>query len=242
MSASNADDVSLDIIAEGSGGARARAKRIARTGLGKIAANQEMNTKRKAAVRFRMARALMWDRERILIETGWSLQWFMSVEKYVNDEDRRVWSETDSRTLFATYREQQLQIVRELEDLSAIFRKSKQFNALVTASRTRADVLDRIIKTGQELGVIHKTAKQVEINAAVDVTTLSVAELRIHVQEQIGKITDMIEVKSAPAGAAGVVYERMQRQLDVAQGEDLEPEPKVTARVTRRAPRVKRVA
>jgi hypothetical protein len=219
------EELSLEAIETAKAGARARAKRVARLGVRGLKKNQELNQKKKDAVQYRACRALLWERERILLETGWSLQWFMSIEKYVVDEDRRLWSETDSRSVFASYREQQLQITSELEDLSEIFRGSKQFSALVSALRTRADVLDRIIKTGQDLGIIHKTAKQVEVSGTVDVTQLDVKELRVHITKQVDEINRLLIPVD---GGAGHPATAVMKQLEASFSRDAPVESKET--------------
>lgn len=237
------DEVSLESIETAKAGARARAKRIARIGVRGLRKNQELNQKKKDAIQYRACRALLWERERILLETGWSLQWFMSIEKYVGDEDRRLWSETDSRSIFASYREQQLQIAGELEDLSEIFRGSKQFSALVSALRTRADVLDRIVKIGQELGVIHKTAKQLEVSGTVDVTQLNVTELRVHITKQVEEINRLlVPVDGGTAHPANAVMRRLEASFS---GEEKVIEAKVDGsekKKTGREPRRRRLA
>lgn len=231
------EDLSLEAIERAKAGSRARAKRVARIGLRGLKRNQELNQKRKDAIQYRACRALLWERERILLETGWSLQWMMSIEKYVQDEDRRLWSETDSRSIFASYREQQLQIAAELEDISEIFRGSKQFSALVSALRTRADVLDRIIKIGQELGVIHKTPKQVEVSGTVDITQLNATELRVHITQQIEEINRLlIPVDGGESHPASAVMRQLEASFSRDEGEPGRP----TAKVERRFRKVRR--
>lgn len=230
------EEVSLQLIEESRGGARARSERIARGGLPRGNKNQEITTKKRDAVQYRACRALLWERERILHETGWSLQWLMSIENYIAEEDRRIWSETDSRVVFATHREQQLQIMKELEDLGKIFRKSKQYSALVSAARTRADILDRLVKTGQELGVIHKTAKQVEVTGSVDITQLDVKELRVHITQQLGKVQQLLGPAATEGGSASAVMSRLERSF---KGEviDVTPEAPSKAPPVRKARR-----
>lgn len=237
------DETTLAIIEQVSAGARARTKRVARTGIGRRKRNQEFSQKRKDAVQYRACRALLWERDRILLETGWSLQWFTSIEKHVDDEDRWLWSDTDARNLFATYREQQLQIAQELEDLAEVFRTSKQFNALVSSLRTRADILDRIVRTGQELGVIHKSARQVEISGKVDVTQLTVVELRAHVQAQVAEVHELLVPIDSPEGTAGVVLQRLKGKFAPKSAETPTPQPILSSeQQTRRKPRVKKLA
>lgn len=232
------EELTLESIESAKAGARARTTRIARIGIRGLRKNQEMNQKRKDAVQYRACRALLWDRERILQETGWSMQWFISIEKYVADEDRRVWSETDSRAIFSTYREQQLQIAAELEDLTQVFRGSKQYSALVSALRTRADVLDRIVKCGQELGVIHKTAQQVEVTGSVDVTQLDVKELRVHITRQVEEIERLLVPAEGDAEhPARSVMKRLEASFtrsERVEEEPEEPERKRSLRVRRK--------
>lgn len=209
------EEVNLRLIEESRAGARAKSEKLARFGLPRGNPNQEINQKKKDAVQYRACRALLWERETILHETGWSLQWLMSIENYVAEEDRRVWSETDSRVVFATYREQQLQIAKELEDLGKIFRKSKQFSALVSSARTRAEILDRLVKTGQELGVIHKTAKQVEVHGSVDITQLDVKELRVHISRELETVSALLGSNASTAGgSAAAVMKRLEASFE----------------------------
>lgn len=219
--------VTLEGIEKAKAGSRARQKRVARLGILGLAKNQELNRKRKDAIQYRACRALLWERDRILLETGWSLQWLMSLENYVATEDRQLWSETDSRSIFATYREQQIQIATELEDLSEIFRTSKQFSALVSSLRVRADVLDRIVKTGQELGVIHKTAKQVEVSGNVDVTQLNVEELRVHITKQVEEVHRLlIPADGGPAHPATSVMRQLEASFSTPEETPETPETK----------------
>lgn len=233
-------EVSLELIEKAKAGARARQKSIARRGLPIGRKNQELSAKNRDAAQYRACRALLWNRERILHETGWSLQWLMSIEKYVADEDRRVWSETDARNLFAAYRDQQLQIAAELEDLSEIFRSSRQYNALVASLRTRADVLDRIVKTGQELGVVTRSAKQVEVSGQVDITQLDVKELRIHIEHQLSEVRALLGSTDAQlgSGSASAVMKRLESQFT---GKPAVIEVEAEPVPSRRKPGVKRI-
>lgn len=234
-------EVTLELIEKSRAGSRARAKSIARRGLPAGRKNQELSQKNRDAAQYRACRALLWNRERILHETGWSLQWLMSIEKYVVDEDRRIWSETDSRTIFASYRDQQLQIAGELEDLAEIFRGSKQYSALVSSLRTRADVLDRILKTGQELGVITRTAKQVEVTGQVDITQLDVRELRVHIEHQLSEVHSLLGSPAAALGegAASAVMKRLEANFAGERREVVEVEAEPAP--ARRKPGVKKL-
>jgi hypothetical protein len=234
-------EVTLELIEKSRAGSRARSKSIARRGLPRGRKNQELSAKNRDAAQYRACRALLWNRERILHETGWSLQWLMSIEKFVADEDRRIWSETDSRTIFASYRDQQLQIASELEDLAEIFRGSKQYSALVSSLRTRADVLDRIVKTGQELGVITRTAKQVEMTGQIDITQLDVRELRVHIEHQLSEVHSLLgsSKDALGEGAASSVMRRLEASFAGEEREAIEVEAEPAP--ARRKPGVKKI-
>lgn len=236
------EEVNLRLIEESKGGARARTEKVARTGLPRGRQNQEMNQKRRDAVQYRACRALLWEREQILHETGWSLQWLMSIENYVAEEDRRVWQETDARSIFSVYREQQLQVAKELEDLGKIFRRSKQFSALVSSCRTRAEIIDRIVKTGQELGIIHKTARQIEVTGNVDITQLDVQELRVHISRELESVSALLGGAEAGNPATEAVAKRLERDFgrEVVEAEAVLVEPEAEApKPVRRARRKK---
>jgi len=218
-------------------GARGRAVRIVREGLPALPANAEINKRKKEAAQYRAGVALIWDRERILQETGWSLQQFMAVERYVQDEDLRLTKEADPRQVFAQYRLQQLQAAQELEDLAEIFRSSRQFTALVSAVKTRSEILDKVIKTGQELGILKRAAREVNVNAKVDFRAMSVNELRVHLQSEMSEVRDLLQAEPAPSKLANSVLNRIltPKKEDAVEAEGVETEPEKTPRVKRLA-------
>lgn len=198
------EEVSLSLIELDRAGARARTRRIAREGLPELPANAEVSERKKEAAQFRAGLAMMWDRERILQETGWSLQKFLAVERWCKEEDERLARALDPAAVWSEYRLQQLQAARELEDLAEIFRRSKQFSALVGAVKARSEILDKIVKTGQDLGLIKRAAREVNITGEVDFTSMSVQELRVHLHREVRGLQDLltppIDISSGPAG------------------------------------------
>lgn len=232
--ARNYDEIDLDLIEKERAGARARAKRIVREGLPALPANAELRERKKEAAQYRAGISLLWDREQILQETGWSLQKFLAVERYVREEDRRLAEEIDPKIVFAQYRLRQFQAAQELEDLAEVFRHSRQFSALVSAIKTRSDILDRVVKMGQELGVVRRAAREVNVNAQVDFRSMSVRELRVHLSQEVAEVRDLLDAEpTLAAGPAAAVLGRV-----LTQGE--KPDPAQDPE-TRRKPRVKRL-
>jgi len=198
----------LKLIEMDATGSRARTKRIARKGLPELQDNARIEKRKRDAAQYRAGVALLWDRERILQETGWSLQRLMTVERYVNDEDKHLASDLDPRILWSKYRLRQLQAASELEDLIEIFKTSRQYNALVSAVKARSEVLDKIIKTGQELGVISRAAREVNLRSQIDVRSMSVSELRVHLRQEVEELSRLVSPPTEFAGPAGAILKR----------------------------------
>jgi len=173
-------------------GARARAELVAREGPQGV--GEEMSRQKRDVAQYRAGLALLWDDGRILAETGWSAQKLSAIRELVSQLDEQVAKGTDTARVWAEYREQQFQCARELEDLAAIFRGSSQFNALVAAVKARSDILTGLLKAGQDLGVINRASKKIEIRGKVDVNRLSVEELRVHLRLELQELESMLKL------------------------------------------------
>ena len=203
------EELSLEFIEKEHAGARARAKRIARDGLPDLPANAKLDERKRDAAQYRAGISLLWDRERILQETGWSLQRFLAVERFVRDEDKRLMDNVDPRAVFSEYRTQQLQAAAELEDLAEIFRHSRQFNALVSAVKARSDILDKVIKTGQELGIVKRAAREVNVTGQIDFKSMSIRELRVHLRQEMTEVRELLAPPEEVGGLAATVLARV---------------------------------
>lgn len=252
----SSEEATLRDVLEGRAGNRARTLRVAREGLPHLNAEgtngvdnlQALNKRRRDVVQYRACVALAWTREQILEETGWPLQRLMATEQVVREEDRRIWGQVDPVAIFAEYREQQLLCAKELEDIAASFKDSKQFSALVGAVKAKSDLLDKIIKVGQELGLVKRAAREINVHGAVDVRTLSVSELRIHLEKEVSGLRKLLEPPPAVNGAAGVVLRRVLTGRSQEVRDNIAPEaPQPAQEPAEKAPgssgpRVKRLA
>lgn len=248
-----AEEVTLRDVTDGKVGYRARLTQIARNGLPHLNAEgtdgtdnvQALTRRRRDLVQYRACTALGWSREQILEETGWSLQRLQALEQITKDEDRRIWNQVDPVNIYADYREQQLLCAHELEDLAVVFRNGKQFSALVSAIKARSEVFDKIIKIGQELGLIKRAAREVNLRGSVDVRSLSIAELRVHLSKEVSGLRRMLEPPKSVGGVAGVVLQRVLTQKSGGNIADEAPqaaqEPAEPVKGTA-GPRVKRLA
>lgn len=226
------DEVSLALIERDAAGERARIRGIARKGLPPMRKVSEINIHRKRAAQYRACVALGWDSEQILFETSWPLTRLMAVRNYVEDEDKRLYEKKDPAQIFAVYTRQQQLCMKELEDLAMVFKKSKQFSSLVNAVKTRSDILERVVKMGQELGIIKRTPREVNISGKVDLNDMSAAQLRVYVKDEMRQMSAMLEIPLNKAeGPAGAVLEKILRPTAI---------PATAKRVAK--PRVRKLA
>jgi hypothetical protein len=245
---SNAKELELSDVASGCAGAKARTRNLAKFGIQDLTESQEIRRDRRDITQYRACISLMWSRDQILQETGWSLQRLMSVERTSRDEYRRMWDSADSTLLFAEYREQQMLCCKELQDMAEIFRGSKQFAALTTAIKARSSILEQIIKVGQELGVIKRAARELQIHGHVDIRSMSISELQVHLSKEVtGLQAYLADPQKRLQGTVGAVLRRITQpveeggkvidaslQLPTYKQEPIPAEP--------RAPRVKQLA
>lgn len=97
--------------------------------------------------------------------------------KLLESEAAKI-SSRSSEDVFVEYMLNQEINVRDLTEMIQGFKSSKQHAAMVGAVKARAEIYDKIIKTGQELGFIDKVPEKTEIVAGVVVKSLSEEELR----------------------------------------------------------------
>lgn len=80
--------------------------------------------------------------------------------------------------------------IKKLDEFTALFKKNKQYNAMLGAMRLRSELLDKILAKGQECGVIHKEPERREINGSL--MTMTLEQLQTKMLEQNRKIQNMV--------------------------------------------------
>lgn len=216
------EDIALEVEETLAAGARARTKRMAERGIAKTKAGQQLTQIQKDAARYRAFLRLMWPRERILQETDWTLRQMMAIERYVQEEEVRLWGSQRPEYLFAEYREQQYLMIEELADVARTMAKTGQHQAMVSALKARSDILDRVIKTGQDLGVIPKRPQ--EVNVRSEVKSLSAQEVRIRLMDECGELREYLEGSSKPRQVAGPAAAVLRRITGKSEGDE-KPQP-----------------
>ena len=113
----------------------------------------------------------------------------------LSEQAFQVASEPADRT-FARYRIDQRRNIKALDELIEELDGNTQYNAVVGAIRLRADLHDRIIDTGQKLGVIAKAAQRHEHSGMVAhgvlIGKMDNAELRASIKNMMGSTQQMV--------------------------------------------------
>lgn len=94
--------------------------------------------------------------------------------------------------IYAEYVIQQAACIRELTGLAATAHGKKDARALISAVKVRSDIYDKIIKTGQDFGIIEKKAERREIAMGVLMANLSDEDLRGRIFGELTGIQDLM--------------------------------------------------
>ena len=101
--------------------------------------------------------------------------------------------ETPTEHTYVEYCLAQTACIRDLTEIADEAKKQKNMNGLIGAVRARSDIIDKIIKKGQEFGVLEKKAEEKRIVAGIVVAQLSNVELKVAITSQIAELNKLVE-------------------------------------------------
>jgi hypothetical protein len=141
------------------------------------------------------------------INHGWTVEVVRLLRDAVIFQEKLIVRRTPEET-FIDYALRQEACVRELNELIPYLKASeKSIGAAVTAIKTKSDILERVLKMGQDLDLITKAPKRHELTKVdgIDVSGLSDPALRQltmrvlgRFQKLVSKYGDVGEVEVAP--------------------------------------------
>jgi len=95
--------------------------------------------------------------------------------------------------IYVQYMLDQAANIRDLTDMISEFKATKQYNAMVGAIRTRADLQDRLIKQGQDFGIIQSGNQQRQVVAGIVLTELTNIELKRAALRELRTLNRLME-------------------------------------------------
>ena len=131
--------------------------------------------------------------EEIIDDLGITVQHYGIAKKFLllskGDEEERL----TPKERFARYLIDQERNVVDLNDLVSNLNSKTQYSVIVGAIRMRAEIADRVIATGQTLGVISKEPERKVLLGGISITEMKDTDLRKGVLDAIGGLGKMIE-------------------------------------------------
>lgn len=211
-------------------GTSARQKAVARIREPDRAGKAEARLQRDIG-KVRTAKSLGWSREQALEELGWSRSRFLKAEQEMVRQEVRYWQSTRPELRFAEYKAQIEMLCAELGDIMGRYAvKANNPQVLVSAVKVRAELLNKLIETGQSMGLIKQAPRKVEFDARIDVNK-STREIQLQVQAELRKINQLIEdpLDRPLTGVSRVLMEKLNPERRVI---DVEAEPEAPPRGT----------
>lgn len=117
---------------------------------------------------------------------------FERLKKEVFDLEAERVRSTPTEHTYIQYCLAQMGCIKDLHDLLKEAKTQKNANASVGAIRARSDIYDKLIKTGQEFGILEKKPEEKRIIAGVIVANLSNDQLKQAITSAIGSLNDMV--------------------------------------------------
>lgn len=122
----------------------------------------------------------------------------LGVESYISLKRELMRQETiriqtaSAEEIYIEYSLRQGQLIRELSDMVGTFTKNSNYNALVGAVRAKSDILDKIIKTGQDMGILVKAPERKMILQGVVVAEMGNNQLRKMIAGELQSLATIV--------------------------------------------------
>lgn len=169
----------------------------------------------------------------------WSVEMVRALREAVYMQERLIVRRSPEET-FIDYALRQEGCARELNDLIPSLRADpKSIGAAVTAIKVKSDILERVLKAGQDLDIISKAPKrhQVTVVDGIDVSGMSDPALRqltmkvlSRFQRLVGRYGEFEEVAEAAVQDPHLSREMPENRRVIGRGVDRAKAARVTAR------------
>ena len=128
----------------------------------------------------------------VMIELGLDVDEYRDIKRRAMRREGQYLKAKTKEELYAEYVLKQSACVKDLTNLSKDFKKSKNYSAMVSAVRARSEIYDKMIKTGQDFGIIEKKVERTEHVVGVMIGKLSDDELRQTIVGELSNLQNMM--------------------------------------------------
>jgi len=136
------------------------------------------------------------------------------VKRWMYEYEAKETTDKSNIELFIDYCVAQRGCVSVLEEIIRTYKTNNQSNAIVGAVRAKSDIIDKIIKRGEELGVLRKD-KSSRIIAGIDIRGMTNIDIAIRVRTELKQLEQLTggQIIDVTPEDAGLVIQR-QKVLD----------------------------
>lgn len=129
----------------------------------------------------------------IAAEMGLSAEEYQTLKTAMFDAKADEVRSRPTEHTYVQYVIDQVRNVKDLTDMIGDFKASKQYNAMVGAVKVRAEIYDKIVKFGQEFGLIHKEAKKGELLVGHLIADMTNKQLKAAITAELGALNGLVK-------------------------------------------------
>ena len=118
-------------------------------------------------------------------ELGVSANAYNHLKKELQRQETAALYNQSTEDVYLEYVWRQNKCVEDLQDMINDFQATKQYNAIVGAVRAKSDIIDRILKTGQDMGILEKAPERKMILHGVAIANMDNSNLRKLIAEEL---------------------------------------------------------
>jgi len=132
-----------------------------------------------------------WTDEEIAEEIGIQFSDYEILKTKFFDKQSEITREKTTEHTYVQYMIEQKACIADLDNLIAEYDTSKNQSAYVGAIKAKSDILDKIIKMGQELGLVERNSDSGRLVAGQAIVNLTNVELKQFVLGEIQAVNEM---------------------------------------------------
>lgn len=124
----------------------------------------------------------------IIKKTGATYRAVEYLKEEIYTQETKQLEGTEPVAVFIQYCIQQEGCIKELDECINKFKKTNQGSAVVGAIKEKSSIYERVIKMGQELGVLEKAADKLMVVAGVQLAGKTPQEIKALIEDQLDEI------------------------------------------------------
>jgi len=126
-------------------------------------------------------------------ELGLDPEQYAALKREMYGQQAEYFRTRTTEEMYADYVNEQRSCIGELDKIVARFVDEKHSSAAVGAIRARSDIVDKIVKLGQDVGLIDKEPEKKLIFGGIAIAQLNDAQLRKAIVGEVSELSRLID-------------------------------------------------